>query len=126
MYLCPIIERIGDAGWQPRILKPSIFLKMAHANEPAILTANTYFWTPKGNASARRRSEDSNLETVGKFFREIGLKTEINGNTVTGESEKLIARFKYSESCKNVYKNLLIEKNGKRSNITALRKMYAQ
>ena len=64
-----------------------------------------YFWTPRGNAAARRSVE---------FNREIsfilsGVKYQI--------SQGLTA------SCKNYYYGLDIRKNGNKSNITALTKL---
>ena len=44
--------------------------------EPEILTANTYFWNPSGNASGRRRNEDKRIFEVKDFFESIGMETE--------------------------------------------------
>ena len=35
---------------------------------PSILTANTYFWTPAGNSSNRRRNEERHREAVTSYF----------------------------------------------------------
>jgi hypothetical protein len=62
-----------------------------------------YFWTQTGNASSRRRQEfDYNL-----VFNFNGTKYEINQSL--------------DISCKNFYYRLNIEKNGKRSNIRAIK-----
>jgi len=45
---------------------------------------------------------------------------------VVGSKDGIVARFSYSESCKNVYKSLTVRRNGKNSNITSLRKLYNQ
>lgn len=96
--------------------------------EPDILTANTYFWTPAWNASSRRSNERKRLAEVADFFRSIGMQAEEYRDYVEGEitvaGETITAQFMYSESCKNVYKGLSVHRDGKRSNITALRKLY--
>lgn len=45
-------------------------------------------------------------------------------NGVEGTRENLEVTFTYKESCNNVYKFLHVYRNGKRSNITQLRKLY--
>ncbi len=92
--------------------------------EPAILTANTYFWNSATNAANRRRNEERNLATVENFLKSIGLQVSTDSGKVVASSDDLEVRFYYSESCKNVYKSLEIYRNGKRSNITQLRKLY--
>lgn len=90
---------------------------MATTNEtiqlPEILTANTYFWRPGSSASQRRSNEKRHAETVQRF-----LDTHADAIAAAG----LEIEFEYSESCNNVYKRLTIWKNGKKSNITALKK----
>lgn len=97
---------------------------MSAINEPSILTANTYFWNSASNASSRRRNEERNLSTVENFLKSIGLQVTADSSKVIASSDNLEVRFYYSESCKNVYKSLEVYKNGKRSNITQLRKLY--
>lgn len=93
--------------------------------EPSILTANTFNWSPRGNAGGRRSAEVHYQAVVAEYFKALGLTVSQSGDTVTGENDTIHARFEYSESCKNVYKSLCIHKNGKKSNITALRKLAA-
>lgn len=101
---------------------------MSHSStsiqEPSILTANTYFWSPGRNAGSRRSAEERNLSNVAEFFRKIGMEVTEEGDSVIGKKDGIVARFTYSESCKNVYKHLHITRNGKNSNITALCKLY--
>jgi hypothetical protein len=79
---------------------------------PAIVTANTYFWTPAGNASGRRSNEDRRMKEIEDFGNAFSTVPTIR---VSGE---------YRETCKNVYKSMSYEvlKNGewKSTNITGL------
>jgi hypothetical protein len=93
-------------------------------NEPSILTASTYFWTSAGAAGARRSNEKKRLQEVTSYFESIGMTiTDTTDNAVHAEYEDVCVTFQYSESCKNVYKSLTVRKSGKRSNITAIRKI---
>lgn len=94
--------------------------------EPGILTANTYFWSPGRDSGSRRRAEDRNRNAVADFFRAIGMDVTIDSDDVVGRKDDIVARFSYSESCSNVYKHLSITRNGKVSNIKSLRKLYAK
>lgn len=92
--------------------------------EPDILTANTYYWSPDSNAHGRRRSEERKLASVANYLESIGFTIQ------THDTSKVIAQkgdvevdFRYSESTKNVYKTLSVHKNGKKSNISAIRKI---
>jgi hypothetical protein len=87
------------------------------------MTANTYFWSSSGSASSRRSNEQKRLDEVKAFLVNNGFVTAEEGNSVTGERDGLTVAFSYSESCRNVYKHLTITRNGKRSNITALKKL---
>jgi hypothetical protein len=89
--------------------------------EPTILTANTYFWSSASSASSRRNNEERRNSEVTKFLMGLGF-VENDGWMTKGD---LKVRFSYSESCNHVYKSLEIYRNGKKSNITALRKLYA-
>lgn len=92
--------------------------------EPAILTAKTFFWRPSGNSTGRRQNEDNRIAEVASFFESIGMETELFPGGVTGRKGEIEATFTYSESCKNVYKHFHTTRNGKTSNIHALRKLY--
>lgn len=90
---------------------------------PSILTANTYFWSPSGSADARRRSEENKQSTVASFFQAAGFTVTRSGDNVNATGHGLSVAFHYSESCKIVYKSLEVyHDNGKKSNITAIRK----
>lgn len=80
---------------------------------PSIMTANTYFWSPASNASSRRRNEVRHEAEVAEFVR-------ANADALAAAGIEI--EFDYSESCRNVYKHCTITRNGKRSNITAVRK----
>lgn len=80
---------------------------------PEILTANTYFWSPSNSASGRRSNEARRNGEVERFIAQ---------NKAALEAAGVEINFSYSESCHNVYKNCTITRNGKRSNITAVRK----
>lgn len=90
---------------------------------PEILTANTYWWIPANNASNRRRNEERHLANVEAFFQKLGFETSIVGNYVNAELGQVQISFYYAESCKNVYKSLTIINNGRKSNITTLKKL---
>ncbi|NLT51945.1 MAG: hypothetical protein GXX85_13630 [Ignavibacteria bacterium] len=90
---------------------------------PSILTANTYFWNSANSASSRRYCEEKRQNEVASFFSEIGFNVKRNGDNVIATKEEVEVVFHYSESCKNVYKTLSITKNGKKSNITAIKKL---
>lgn len=92
--------------------------------EPAILTAGTYFWRPASAAYSRRSNEAHRQQEVADFFATIGLNVTRCASAVIGESDSLRAVFSYRESCTHVYKSLEITRNGKKYNITALRKLY--
>ncbi len=90
---------------------------------PEILTANTYYWSSFGDASSRRRAEEKRQSQVAEFFKAAGFQVERSGDNVIAEKDGVCAEFHYSESCKNVYKTFSVTSNGKRSNITAIRKI---
>jgi len=90
---------------------------------PEILTANTYYWSANSSADGRRRAEEKRQSQVASFFQSIGFQVNRNGDNVIAEKDGICAEFHYSESCKNVYKTFSVTRNGKRSNITAIRKM---
>jgi len=80
---------------------------------PSILTANTYFWRPAGSASGRRANERRRHAEVAAFV--TAHETALQAADVTID-------FDYSESCRNVYKHCRVTRNGRRSNIMAVRK----
>lgn len=80
---------------------------------PEILTANTYFWRPGSNASSRRSNEQRRAAEVQRFLDQHADALAAAGVEVS---------FSYSESCNNVYKRVEVTRNGKRSNITAVKK----
>ncbi len=83
------------------------------SNIPSIMTANTYFWQPAGTASGRRSNEARRNAEVANF---------VESNKAALDAAGVVIDFSYSESCHNVYKTCSITRNGKRSNITAVRK----
>lgn len=93
--------------------------------EPAILTANTYFWSPGSIAGTRRRNEAQQFSIVASFFEAIGMKVTRTGHSVIGQKDDIVAEFQYRETCSTVYKSLEVVRNGKRSNIITLRKLYS-
>ena len=80
---------------------------------PEILTAKTFFWTPGRHASERRSNEARRNGEVADF---------IAANQAALDTAGVVIDFSYSESCSNVYKTCRITRNGKLSNITAVRK----
>ena len=107
-------------------------LRAAQA-EPAILTANTYFWQPAGAANARRRNESAKLAIVGEFLKHLGGRIKMYDESLVWEKthrgDKITVEFYYRESCTRVYKSLDVtvqkkDQETKNSNITSLRKLY--
>lgn len=90
---------------------------------PAILTANTFFYKPATSADNRRRNELQTQKLVADFFSELGFEVELSDCLVNARKDDLQVSFTYEESAKNIYKSLSIYKNGKRSNITAIKKL---
>lgn len=64
---------------------------------PNIITANTYFWSSGGSASARRYNEKRHNATIEEFANYVSVIPTIK---VSGD---------YSETCKNVYKTMSYE-----------------
>jgi hypothetical protein len=98
---------------------------------PNILTANTYFWSPCSRSGGRRLSEERRQAEVASFLESIGFEVERSGDNVNGEGYfegigSVEVSFYYYESCSNVYKTLQICRDGKRSNITTIKKIVKQ
>lgn len=92
--------------------------------EPEILTANTYFWSPQSNASGRRWNENRRQNEVDDFLTSLEFEVTREGDSVVGKKGDLEVHFHYRESCRNVYKSFSVHRGEKKSNITALRKLY--
>lgn len=75
---------------------------------PKIITANTYFWIPMGNARSRREFEKKRNYEIKKFCSYIN---KLPGINVDG---------KYEESCQNVYKKMFYSVNNKKTNLTGI------
>lgn len=90
---------------------------------PEILSANTYFWSPGSHASSRRGNETRRTGEVANFFSANGFETRNDGETVRASKDGVEVKFSYSESCKNVYKRVQVTRGGKRSNISAVKKL---
>lgn len=95
-------------------------------DEPAIVTAKTYFWEPAQSASARRRNEIRHCEKVALWFASLGLTVNVETDKVRAHGGDVEVIFSYTESCKNVYKRLAVMRNGRVSNITTLRKLQKE
>ncbi len=80
---------------------------------PEILTANTYFWRPGSSASSRRSNEQRRHAEVQRFLDQHADALSAAGVSV---------EFSYSESCNNVYKRVEVYRQGKKSNLTAVKK----
>lgn len=68
-----------------------------------------YFWTPGGNAGARRANERKHDKPEVAWSE--------GGHEYT-------ARFDYSESCHHVYAKGIYTKDGQRTTLTAIRNSY--
>lgn len=94
--------------------------------EPSVLTANVYFWKPRGNANQRRRNAATHCNDVAAWFEALGLTIKKHSDEcVIAANNEITAKFSYSESCQNVYRHLAVTKGGKRSNIKSLRKLQS-
>lgn len=69
----------------------------------------SYFWSPGGNASTRRRNEDRFTSNHPAFQIQDG------ENIITVKPS-------YSESCKNCYYSMSIDINGSTKDVRALKK----
>lgn len=72
--------------------------------EPQIITANTYFWTPKRNSQGRRNAENYRNGEVQQFFLSEGF-TEVEGLN-------LPLKFKNQPACLKKGEELWIESQG--------------
>lgn len=90
---------------------------------PSILTANTLYWNSASGASNRRRNESRRQEEVYDFFKALGFDVEYAGDHVRGELGGISFDFYYSESCQNVYKSFTVYRDGKKSNISQIKKL---
>lgn len=103
----------------------SAYLPRPAVSEPRILTAPVYFWRPASNASGCRSNEQRHIADVAAWFRSLGLtvRTDSSGAWAQSADGTLLAEFQYNESCNHIYRHLSVWRNGKKSNITALRKL---
>lgn len=85
-------------------------------NEPKILTQNSYFWKPAGNAQRRRDNEQKKHQEVDDFLKSLPDPYEYG----------LEVWFEYSESCTSVYKRFTVNRtaDGSKTNIKIFRKLY--
>lgn len=79
---------------------------------PKILCANTYFWTPARTSAQRRTNELRAAREVQAFIDKVRSILEQHNMTI---------EFSYYESANHVYKRVVVRRNGRKSNITALR-----
>lgn len=79
-----------------------------------IFTANTYFWTPGRNAATRRANEHRQHAKFQQWLAEFGDMLAAAGIEV---------EFHYEESCRHVYKRVIVTRNGKRSNLSVVKRL---
>ncbi|EJF08890.1 hypothetical protein [Pontibacter sp. BAB1700] len=89
---------------------------------PDILTANTYRWGSSAHASGRRYNERKRQMEVSSFFEKLGFRVTLGEDSLKATIDKIEVYFTYYETCKNVYKTFTVYRDGKKSNITVLRK----
>lgn len=99
-----------------------------HVQEPMILTAPVYFWSPASHASGRRSNEQRRIDEVATWLESLGLEVVRQSNEVLAQGHGIDVTFRYSESCNHVYKHLDVRRLARpgkwiKSNITALRKL---
>lgn len=95
-------------------------------SEPSILTKNTFFFKPACSSSSRKSMEKRHRNTVSAYLTALGFDVTISETgAIVGERGELSVRFHYHESCHNVYKTFSVCKNGRGSNITAIRKLVS-
>lgn len=91
-------------------------------DEPSILTCNVWHWTPNTAAHARRAAEDRHATTVARYLSESGFTVEDAGRGYVRASKGNVhVSFDYSETCRTVRRHLAVTRDGKRSNVRALR-----
>jgi len=98
--------------------------------EPSILTEHVFYYKPESSALSRRRIERIMLQTVEDFLKSLGFEivTTIPQGRLHGilirDKETIRVFFQYYQTCKNVYKSFQVYVDDKKSNISALRKLY--
>lgn len=83
-------------------------LTRVYVDVPEIVMVNTYFWTPDSNASGRRSNENRRQSEIDNFC------------AIVNAIPTICAEGSYLESCKNVYKSMTYEVNGRTTNLTGL------
>jgi hypothetical protein len=92
--------------------------------EPFILSANCYFWKPSSNAAGRRNNEKRRNGEVDTYLLALGFTDTGNGYVMEWQGKEISVSFSYEESCHNVYKHLSVCVDGKKSNISTIRKIH--
>jgi hypothetical protein len=92
---------------------------------PSILIAKTYFWSPALQAYSRRKNEERRQAEVAAFFEFLGFEVRREDDHVYAEKDNITIDFFYRESCKNIYKRVDIRRDGKKSNITLIKKLLS-
>jgi len=89
---------------------------------------------PNSSAEGRRRNEERHYDTLKSFFTGLGFTDLGKGKFekwIFQSKKKRIAEyfirvdFYYAESCNHVYKRFSVSVNGKKSNVTGLKKYLA-
>lgn len=100
---------------------------MAAITIPSILTANCYFWTPGQRSHERIYNEKRHQDTVAEFFESIDFEVErLSPQTMNAKKDGIEVQFHYYESTRNVYKSFTVYRDGKKSNISVIKKIVAQ
>ena len=95
---------------------------------PYILTTtNEYFTDPTGFSVKLRNDKESFYQKqVKTFFEKLGFETLIKYGDLKAYKDTTVVSFVYSIRGKTVVKTLNIKKDGKRSNISLIRKMVEE
>ena len=102
-------------------------MKKPNINEPAILRANLKFTKPGFTPYQRRSNEKQKIHQVAKYLNWLGFGMIVGANNIyaTHPITEIKVSFGYIETESYVQKTFSVTtKDGKKSNITTLRKMY--
>lgn len=93
---------------------------------PEVLTAKTYFWNPGNSANQRRQNEETQAVAVYDFVLAIGFELNDSGLWERHYQNQVITiEFDYAETVNNVYRTLKIWRDGKKSNMSIIKKIAA-
>lgn len=94
---------------------------------PEVLTAKTWFWNPGNSVNQRRENEEKYAVAVYDFVLAIGFELNDSGLWERHyQNQAITIEFDYAETANNVYRTLRIWRDGKKSNMSIIKKIAAE